>query len=92
MTKKFEGKNKSLKLAFGRETKIGGWSKNLTTEEVQAVMNLTEEQLLGARFAHRKTVFKKGTPEEFEGLVYELIFPETVKEMNKTFKRPSDDL
>lgn len=78
-------KFKTISLAFGKLTKLGGWSKDLGTEEIQALQNLTEEQLRGGRIAHRIVKFKKGTPEEFEGIVYEIMLPEAVAGLKKTF-------
>lgn len=75
----------SISLAFGKLTKLGGWSQDLGTEQIQAIQNLTEEQLRGARLAHRIVKFKKGTPEEFEGIVYEIMLPEKVAGLKKTF-------
>lgn len=86
-------KFKTVSLAFGKETKLGGWSQDLGTEQVQAIQNLTEDQLRGGRIAHRRVTFKKGTPDEFEGIVYELMLPEAVAGLKKPFtpKAKQDD-
>lgn len=85
----------TIRLAFGKKTKLGGWSNDLTLQDFETIQGLTLDQVQGARISHRtiKSVNKK-TGEEFESLVYEILLPHKVKEFQSRDKKPltSDDI
>lgn len=94
MTEK-ENKYKTLRLAFGKVTKLGGWSHDLSLEDFEFLQTLTVEQIVGARIGHRTIQStNKKTGEKFESIVYEIILPEKVAELKAKTKKPlsEDDL
>lgn len=91
---------KALRLSFGKKTKVGGWSQDLTIDDFELFQGLTKEQVVGGRLGHREiTSTNKKTGESFSSIVYEILLPERVLEIKeksgKFTKRPdttSDDI
>lgn len=86
---------KSLRLSFGKKTKMGGWSGDLTIEDFEILQALTPEQVVGGRISHREiTSTNKKTGEQFTSLVYEILLPERILELKeqsaKYAKRPAE--
>lgn len=73
---------KSLLLAYGKPTKIGSWSGDLTLEHFEVFQGLTKEQIVGGKLSTRTISSKnKKTGEEFTSVIFEILLPERVQEL-----------